>query len=236
MEKKKKKKRQKKTSKNKKKVIQKKRKKAVKKQEPTLSYAFFLWAIFLLIFTFLSFLSFLFFQNYKTWEQEFLSSDIEFLDYQNETVDLDEKIRWYNEQKSEYAFIEFSKQEALFLFSQGLDGSLPDWFEVEKTALGTSSGEWSFFVKTSIWNFKLPWFEILLLKDQYQSIEIYIEDIFVGNFSFRNSFLNSTLEKANNGLANAIRSVNDGNFAGRLFENIELGEEKLVVKSRNIIL
>ncbi len=191
-------------------------------------------ALFLLIFTFFSFLGFLLFRNYKTWENDFLSSDVEFFDFKNETVDLNEKILRYNESEREYAFIEFSKRESLFLFSKALDDSLPDWFEVEKTGLETSSGLWSFFVKTSVWDFELPWFEILLVKDQVQSIDIYIEDIFIGNFSFKNSFLNSTVEKANDGLKRAIRLVNDGNFAGRVFENIELHFEVLVIKSRNI--
>ena len=44
----------------------------------------------------------------------------------------------------------------------------------------------------------------------------------------------SIVEKTNVGLSRAIRLINDGNFAGRIFENIELGTESLVIKSRNI--
>ena len=156
------------------------------------------------------------------------------LDYQNEIVDLEEKIAQYNEMTGEYAFIEFDKRESLFLFSQSLDESLPEWVEIEKTALETSRGNWRFFVKGSAFNLSLPWIQISLFKEDMQSVDIFVDDIFFGNLSFKNIYLNSIVENVNRGLRRSIQSVNDGNFAGRVFENIELAQDSLIIRSRNI--
>ncbi len=188
----------------------------------------------ILFLTFSSFSLFLFSNSYKDWERDFKNSEILFLDFKNEEVDLEKKIQEYNKVKTEYAFIEFNKKEALFLFSNSFEQSLPNWIGVEKTALETSRGSWNFFVKTHIGNISMPWFKISILKKDFQSVNIYIDDIFLGNISLKSLNLNSVVENSNSGLHRAIQLVNDGNFAGRVFENIELGEETLVIKSRNI--
>ncbi len=176
----------------------------------------------------------MFSNNYKDWEKEFESSDVEMLDFQNEHVDLDEKILQYNEIEREHAYIEFDKRESLFLLSKSFDESLPEWIEIERTALETSRGNWGFFVKSKVLDFSLPWFQISLSKEDIQSVDVYIDDIFLGNLSFKNIYLNSIVENANQGLARGIQLVNDGNFAERVFENIELAEESLIIRSRNI--
>lgn len=224
--------------KTKRKTKPKKKSKVIKKKKIVKKGLVFKWyfpflVLFILFFSFLSFLLFLFSNNYKNWEKEFLNSEVLFLDFKNENLDLDEKISEYNRVEGEYAFIELTQEESLFLFSNALSESLPDWIEIQKTGLVTSEGEWIFYIKSNAWNISLPWFGIFLFKENIQSIDIYIEDIFLGDFSSKNFGLYSILEKSNSGLERAIKLVNDGNFAGRIFENIELGQESLIIKSRN---
>jgi hypothetical protein len=222
-----------KKKKTKKKVQSKKIQKS--KNEKKLFSWYLPFLILLILFlSFTSFLYFLFSKNYKEWEEEFQTSEIEMLDYGDEKVDLDAKILEYNNTESEIAFIEFTKKESLLLFSQALDESLPNWIEIEKTALETSMGNWRFFVKSKTSRFSLPWFEISLSKEGFQSVNVYIEDMFLGDLSLRNIGLNSVVENSNRGLSRAIQLVNDGNFAGRVFENIELAEHSLIIRSREI--
>ena len=94
----------------------------------------------------------MFSNNYKQWENEFYNSGLEVFDFQKDSVDLDEKISEYNRIEGEYAFIEFNKTEAVSLFSIALDESLPDWVEIEKTALQPSRGHWIFFVKGKVFD------------------------------------------------------------------------------------
>lgn len=224
-----------------KKKLQKKRvqkvnvvKEKEEKEAKVFTWYFPFLILFILLLSFSSFLFFLFSKNYKEWEKEFENSSIEIFDYQNEKVDLDEKIEEYNNMQTEYAFIEFTKEEALFLFSQALDESMPEWFNMKETALETERNSWKFFAKGEISNFTLPWFQISLAKEPIQSVDIYIDDIFFGNLSFRNLGLESVVENSNRGLSRAIKLINDGNFAGRVFENIELTEDSLIIRSRNI--
>ncbi len=226
------------------KMGKKKKKKTIKKKTKTaktskdikkisLWYLPFL-VLFILFVSFSSLLFFLFSNNYKDWQEGFESSSIEMLDFKDNQIELDGKIQEYNEAESEYAFIEFDKRESLFLLSMSLDESLPDWVEIEKTALETSRGNWRFFVKSQVLNFSFPWLQISLSKEEVQSVDVYIDDIFLGDLSFKNIYLDFVVENANRGLARAIQLVNDGNFAERVFENIELAEDSLIIRSRNI--
>lgn len=209
------------------------RKKQKTKAKTSIWYLPFL-VLLILFLSFSSLLFLLFSSNYKNWEEEFENSEIEIVDFRTEGIDLDEKILEYNEIEREHAFIEFNKEESLFLLSMGLNESLPEWIEIEKTALQTSRGNWRFFVKSRALSLSLPWLQISLSKEEVQSVDVYIDDIFLGGLSFKNIYLNSIVDNTDRGLARAIQLVNDGNFAGRVFENIELTEDSLIIRSRNI--
>jgi hypothetical protein len=220
-----------------KKIVKKKdTKTVVKKVEPEvkrLGWSFYILPPILLVVSFLSFLIFLFAKNYQSWEETFPSSDIFILEIPNDQISLDGKIREYNEEGKEYSFIEFTKEESLFLLSDATGNSLPDWVELEKTGLYTSKGLWKFYLKTKAFSFEMPWLEIILKKEDVQSVEIFVEDVSIGDLSLKNIGFSSVVSKIDDGFGRAIRLVNDGNFAGRVFENIELGDENLVIKSRN---
>ena len=216
-----------------KKTTTKTKKKQKTKVKTSMWYLPFLVLLILTI-SFGSLLFFLFSNNYKEWEEEFENSEIEMFDFRDEGVDLDEKILTYNEIEREHAFIEFNKEESLYLLSMGLDESLPEWVDIEKTALQASRGNWRFFVKSRALGLSLPWLQISLSKEDVQSVDVYVDDIFLGDLSFKNIYLNSIVDNTDRGLKRAIQLVNDGNFAGRVFENIDLTEDSLIIRSRNI--
>ncbi len=203
------------------------------KKEKKLGLFIFIFPPILLILTFVFFLTFLFVKNYQSWEKTFPEPDILILDFPNDSTSLDEKIKKYNEDQSEYSFIELTKEESLLLMSNSFEQSLPDWVELEKTGLHTTQGTWSLYLKTKAFSFEMPWLEIILVKENLQSVEILVKDVSVGDLSLRNINLGFVIEEINDGFGRAMRLVNDGNFAGRIFENIELGDQNLVIKSRS---
>ncbi len=219
-----------------KKVTKKKVEKKVKKESNLLLYLLPLFTVLVLIFSFTSFLFVFFSNSYEAWEGDFEKSEVLFLDFREESVDLEDKIQEYNKVTDEYSSIVLSQKEALFLISQALDESLPEWASVQETALDTSVGNWNLFVKTQAFERTMPWLSIEFSKKKdIQSVDIYVENISVGNFSLKRFGFERVVENVNGGVQRALQLVNDGNFAGRVFENIELGEEELIIKSRNIL-
>jgi hypothetical protein len=191
----------------------------------------------LFVFFFLILIS-LYKYNYEQWEESFLKSDAFFLNLDENTEDLEKniekKILDYNRRSEEYTFIEFSNEEFLFLFGSGLSESSPDWLNVKKSALISSPGRWVFYFKSSFRDTSLPWIGFVLTKEDMQSVDLFVEDILIGNVSVRNISFESIVEDVNEGINHSMRLINDGNFAGKVFENIELGSESVTIKSRSI--
>lgn len=145
-----------------------------------------------------------------------------------------DKIDKYNKESSEYVFIELSRQEFLYLFTKSVQASVPDGVKINEARLLTYPRRWVFYFKGQYGNFAFPWVGIAVQKDGSQSIDLYIDDAYIGDYSLNSFYLEKVVNDLNNGLRNGLHVVNDGNFAGRYFENIELGEDTLIIKSRNI--
>lgn len=219
-------------------MILKKRKmgKTKKKQsKKTSTTIFVIFTILFLFFTFAIFLLSLLRYNYQKWEEGFLESDVLFLEQDSDVEErVNRKILDYNRRTEEYSFIEFNKDESLFLLSTALTESFPNWLKMEDFALSTSSGRWILYFEGSVRDISLPWIGIILVKENVQSMDVHVEDVVLGNISFKSFSLGSVVEKINSGINTSMRLINDGNFAGKVFENIELAEESLTIKSRNI--
>ncbi len=178
--------------------------------------------------------------NYAQWKVDFDRADLVMLDLDEDLRDLksslESKIADYNESEETHSFLELNQEESLLLFSVALEESLPKGFEVRKMSLISNPGNWYVYFKTDFHSFSLPWIAINLKKEDVQSVDIYVEDLFLGNMSFKGLFLGSLVDSINQGIAHSIKLVNDGNFAGKVFENIELREDGLVIRSRSVSL
>jgi hypothetical protein len=178
--------------------------------------------------------------NYAQWKEDYDSADLVVLNLEGDLRDfedaLESKIIDYNTSESGHSFLELNQEESIFLFSRALEESLPTGFEVKKMALISEPGNWYIYFKTDFNSFSFPWIAINLMKEDVQSVNVYVEDLFLGNMSFRKLFLGFLVDSVNQGIRNSIELVNDGNFAGKVFENIELRENGLVIRSRRVSL
>lgn len=192
--------------------------------------------LFVVIFSAL--ICFVLYQRYKGWEKDFYNNG----NYISLSMDassavsksLAEKIEKYNKEASEYVFIELSRQESLYLFAKSIQASVPDGVQITEARLLTYPRRWIFYFKCQNGDFIFPWIGFAIQKDGSQSIDLYIDDVYIGDYSLNSFYMEKIVNDFNNGLRNGLHVVNDGNFAGRYFENIELGEESLIIKSRNI--
>ncbi|GEM_PF-3235650 len=192
--------------------------------------------VFLLILLFILLIFFLVLRStYLSWKEE-RESDLVILDLEEDISgyerELEESIEEYSRAEGTYSFIELSKKESLLLFSKAFEDSLPNVFQVNKMGLLADYGEWRVFVKTEAFSIDLPWIGFYLKKEGMQSIDIYVEDIFLGNVSLSRLFLRSQVESINEGISKSIELIGKGEFLGKEFENIEFKEDEMVIRSR----
>lgn len=181
---------------------------------------------------------FVLYQRYKGWETDFYNNSnyisLNMSETSSVSKSLSDKIDQYNKDNAEYVFIELSKQESLYLFTKSVQSSVPSGVEITESRLLTYPRRWVFYFKSQYGKVSLPWFGIAVQKDDSQSIDLYIDDAYIGDYSLTSFYMQKVVDDFNNGLRNGLHVVNDGNFAGRYFENIELGEDTMIIKSRNI--
>jgi hypothetical protein len=77
-------------------------------------------------------------------------------------------------------------------------------------------------------NFNI-WICTDIRKDNIETAQIYIDEIKVQGINIGTMFP-STITKINQGIAEALVTANENGFVGRVFENIELLEEELIIK------
>ena len=76
----------------------------------------------------------------------------------------------------------------------------------------------------------LPWLRLDVAKDTIESAQLYVSNIYVGNQLIPEKIVSSVKAQINKGISDALILVSENNFLGRTITNIELLDEKIVVK------
>ncbi len=197
----------------------------------------FFYILVTLVLIFITVFFLLKFSNDK-WAEEFFKQDLVSLDLTEDNFKLEEglekKILDYNLSEDQYSFIEFTEKESLLLFGRALNDSFPRVFSVTEMALIPSYGDWHIYSNVSVFDYDLFWISFNLKKELAQSVDIFVDDVFVGDLSFKNIFLEKTISDINTGISSSFDLIVDGSFGNRVFENIELTEDSLVILSRDV--
>ena len=93
-----------------------------------------------------------------------------------------------------------------------------------------------FYFQFKYKTYTLPWVLINLQKDDLETAEVYVTDMFIGNLSFSSFGLKPFIDNINDGIRNAIILVNENQFSGRKIKNIELLEDGFVIKGEKHVL
>jgi len=169
---------------------------------------------------------------YLLWEREFssnLSSKSCVSNNQVEEISFDERIRNFVFSSDRSDYIQFTKGEILYLISSELKKEEGD-IVVKDMCVDSSKGVWKVYLNLTVAGIKNVWFIFDIIKDDRETAELYVDNLYLGNFQLP-SFISSSLkEKINKGISDAIVLVNENSFSGRSITNIELLEEDIVVK------
>lgn len=169
---------------------------------------------------------------YLLWEREFssnLSSKSCVSNNQVKEISFDERIRDFVFSSDRSDYIQFTKEEVLYLISSELKKEEGD-IVVKDMCVDSSKGVWKVYLNLTVAGIKNVWFIFDIIKDDRETAELYVDNLYLGNFQLP-SFISSSLkEKINKGISDAIVLVNENSFSGRSITNIELLEEDIVVK------
>lgn len=169
---------------------------------------------------------------YLFWEREFssnLSSKSCVSNNQVKEVSFDERIRDFVFSSNRSDYIQFTKGETLYLLSSEF-GKGNGEIAVEDMCLDSSKGVWKVYLNTTVAGIKNVWFIFDVIKDERETAELYVENLYLGNFQLPPFISSSFKEKMNKGISDAIVLVNENSFSGRDITNIELLEEDIVIK------
>lgn len=174
------------------------------------------------------------FREYKSWEQDFELDKFSdaYITLENEILktSLESKLKKFAESNNKIDFVELTDKEFIYLVGESINSSLPLNITFEKGYISSEKGVWDLYVKTNRMNFKLPWVRFRIQKDNTESPELYVSKMSIGNFDFTDYGAKVVLDRVNKGIRDAILLVNQSDFTGRVFRNIELENGKIIIK------
>ncbi len=187
-------------------------------------------SIFLLCVLLIAIVSFILVSNYKTWERRFERNINEYnlaiLPYESDgSVEMKiAKFTLSNENTESLILSPYEISSLILLTSK-------EYFDkditVRRVYVEPGNFRWNIYMEFVYKKYSV-WFSVDINKDDMQTAQFYITDIKLGNYSLGRYF--DLVYQINTGIANTILTVNENGFSGRYLENIELMEDKIVVK------
>ena len=173
--------------------------------------------------------------SFRSWEKGFVANaNPQYM--VNESLDLQEVVQEgiadYILSGSDTEFIEFTPEQVGQVIYGSVSEILGDTpIELSNIYVEPSKGVWSVCGRfASLEMEKLyAWVCIDVAKDDVQTAQLYLEDIHIQNISASKVYPKA-ITLANQGLAEALLTANENGFVGRIFENIELLDDMIVVK------
>ncbi len=169
---------------------------------------------------------------YLLWQREFASNLATKSCVSNNSlneVSFDERIRDFVFSSDRSDYIQFTKEEVLYLISSEFGKGEND-IVVEDMCVDSAKGAWKVYLNMTVAGIRNVWFIFDVIKDDRETAELYVDSLYLGNFNLP-SFISSPLkEKINKGISDALILVNENSFSGRNITNIELLEEDVVIK------
>lgn len=200
--------------------------------------------IFLTAFLFFSIVGVLLFlfqaRKYHRWEEEqfkqenslvcltTIYDDYDQISKEEMEEEVAEKIKTFTLSDSRTDFVVLTKKEVLHVLSSNIQTVEP--FAVEDVCLVPSLGVWEVYIKYEVGEFSLPWVVMDVVKENRETAELYITDIRVGGSQIPGVLKRNIIVEVNRGISDAVIMLNENRFLGRVIENIELLEDRVVFK------
>jgi len=167
--------------------------------------------------------------RYFLWAKNFKQekSSLTCVSNTEEVTDLDAKFESFviSNEKNEY--VELNEEEVVSLLSSlNFQGSS----KIDDICVVSEKGTWKIYANLVLGGLNIPWIYFDVVKDEMQTAQLYVSSISIGNMPIPSFISKVLLEKVNTGISDAITHVNENSFAGREIDNIELLDNKIVVK------
>jgi cell division protein FtsX len=174
----------------------------------------------------------------NNWKKEFESQVnpnymVENSDENSEEIkELNKKIEEYVTNKEDIDFVSFTPKEVSRVIYTSLSEMTEEsGFEISNVYTNPSKNTWEVCVLIRVKDlFKINvWVCTDVSKDNMQTAQLYTTNFKVQGISVGIIFP-SMVSSINQGIAEALVTVNENRFVGRKFENIELEDDQLIVK------
>lgn len=142
--------------------------------------------------------------------------------------EIDEKIQKFVTSDTQTDFITFLPEEIIHILK--LNIQINETFFLEDICMLPSQGLWSLYLRFSFKDINIPWVVLNIVKDNRETVEIYVKSIDVGGYSLPRFFVKGVIDQINKGISDAIVLTNENEFLGRTIRNIELLKERVVIK------
>lgn len=184
-----------------------------------------LFVILLLPFLFFAYIAF----SYFSWSKDFKQSKGSLVCVSNSNLDikLEDKFKDFVLSEKKYEYVDLSTKESLVLFKSI---SITGTAKLEDICILPNANEWKVYFNPEISGINLPWVGINVLKENRETAELYIDKIYLGGMEMPNWIVKDIVVSMNKGISDALLLVNENDFTGRKIQNIELLQDKIVVK------
>jgi len=168
--------------------------------------------------------------KYKGWEKEFFQKKglrcLQSVQVDQEKVE--EKFKKFVLSNNKTEFVVLDTDEIIYI----LEGSMQKGEEVllEDLCVLSSKGVWTILVKYEVKGVTMPWLVLDIVKDDRETSEIYVKNLSIGNTPLPFGVGKKMERNVNKGIREAITLLNENEFLGREIKNIELIEEKVVIR------
>ena len=144
------------------------------------------------------------------------------------------KITVFSESTKKNDFIELNLTESAYLIGNNINKVSPSFLKVSKIVIEPRDNQ-----KDNIWDiyllFETPKIKnisvmITLQKDNIETAQVYSTDFAIANFSLNEIGIKFFTNKINQGLSDSLLLVNENSYSGRVYKNIELDNEGMVIK------
>lgn len=173
-------------------------------------------------------------REYSNWSKEFESTleSNRVVTLPNDTLksEIEKKIEVFGRSDKKIDFVEFNDTQFMYILAESLNTSLPVGMKYSKGYVVSENGLWNIYVQTEIKGIKLPWMWFKLQKDSTESAQVYIHSISIGNFDLTDYGAKVVIDRVNKGISESLLLVNESEFTGRTFRNIELESGKIIIK------
>jgi len=142
-------------------------------------------------------------------------------------LSLDEKFRDFVLSEEDVTFVELNPDETALLLG---NTNIINGGTIENVCVMPHADVWNVLAKVNLQGISLPWLRLDIAKDSIESAQLYVSNIYVGNQLLPEKIVSTLKTQINKGISDALILVSENNFLGRTITNIELLEDKIVVK------